>query len=302
MMEKVSYGGWPNCIRLTNGRVELIATTDVGPRVIRFGFVGGQNLFREYKETDGLIGGDEWRLYGGHRLWHAPEAKPRTYAPDNSPVVFAMEANTLKLRQAIEASTRIEKQIEITLDDQEDKVNLVHRLINHNLWEVELAPWCLSVMAQGGRVILPQEHFIPHTEELLPARPLALWYYTDMADPRWKWSTKYIQLRQDPTNPKPQKIGIRNSLGWAAYQLGENLFIKRFPFDNKATYVDFGCNNEIFTNEAMLEVESVGPVTRLAPGAQVEQKETWYLFKRKVNEDDASLDAGLVPLVAKTAL
>jgi hypothetical protein len=301
-MEKVYYGGWPNCVRLTNGRVELIATTDVGPRIIRFGFVGGQNLFKEYKEFAGLIGGEEWRLYGGHRLWHAPEAMPRTYTPDNSPVAFTFEGNTLKLSQIVEAGTGIEKQIEVTLDEKEDRVSLVHRLINRNMWGVELAPWCLSVMAQGGRAIIPQERFIPHTEELLPARPLVLWYYTNMADPRWKWSTKYIQLHQDSTNPKPQKIGLRNSLGWAAYQLGEDLFLKRFPFDDTANYLDFGSNNEIFTNDAMLEVESVGALTRLAPGAQVEQKEAWYLFKQKVGEDDASIDAGLLPLVGKTRL
>ncbi|MCX5770994.1 MAG: hypothetical protein NTZ09_12080 [Candidatus Hydrogenedentes bacterium] len=45
-MEKVPYGGWPNCVRVTNGTVELIATTDVGPRIIRVGFVGGQNVAR----------------------------------------------------------------------------------------------------------------------------------------------------------------------------------------------------------------------------------------------------------------
>jgi hypothetical protein len=26
-MEKISYGGWKNCIRLEKGRIELIATT-----------------------------------------------------------------------------------------------------------------------------------------------------------------------------------------------------------------------------------------------------------------------------------
>ena len=57
MQEKVNYGGWPNCIRLTNGQVELIITTDVGPRVIRFGFAGGQNLFNEVKEQMGKTGG-----------------------------------------------------------------------------------------------------------------------------------------------------------------------------------------------------------------------------------------------------
>ena len=67
-MEKVSYAGWPNCIKLSNGQIELIVTTDVGPRIMRFGFVGGQNLLNEYKDQVGKTGGDEWRIYGGHRL------------------------------------------------------------------------------------------------------------------------------------------------------------------------------------------------------------------------------------------
>ena len=49
----------------------MIATTDVGPRIIRFGFVGEENEFKEYEDTTGQVGGDEWRIYGGHRLWHA---------------------------------------------------------------------------------------------------------------------------------------------------------------------------------------------------------------------------------------
>ncbi|HQE83180.1 MAG TPA: hypothetical protein PLM14_09285, partial [Candidatus Hydrogenedentes bacterium] len=76
-MEKIAYGGWPNCIRIAKGPIELIATTDVGPRIIRFGFSGGHNLFKEFEEHLGQTGGDEWRSYGGHRLWHAPEASPR---------------------------------------------------------------------------------------------------------------------------------------------------------------------------------------------------------------------------------
>ena len=46
-IEKVPYAGWPNCYSLSNGDVELIATTDVGPRIIHCGFVGSQNLFVE---------------------------------------------------------------------------------------------------------------------------------------------------------------------------------------------------------------------------------------------------------------
>ena len=58
-IETANFGGWPNCIRLSNGDIELVATTDVGPRIIRLGFVGGQNLFKNYEATLGRTGGKE---------------------------------------------------------------------------------------------------------------------------------------------------------------------------------------------------------------------------------------------------
>ncbi|MCA9413161.1 MAG: hypothetical protein KC944_18250, partial [Candidatus Omnitrophica bacterium] len=60
-MENVEYGGWANCVRLSNGTMELIATTDVGPRIIRCGFVGGENLFLESTDQLGKTGGEDWR-------------------------------------------------------------------------------------------------------------------------------------------------------------------------------------------------------------------------------------------------
>src|SRR3954467_39599 len=79
-IDKTSYAGWPNCYRISNGEVELIVTGDVGPRVIRYGFVGGQNLFKEFKEQMGKKGEREWQARGGHRLWAAPEDAKDTYA------------------------------------------------------------------------------------------------------------------------------------------------------------------------------------------------------------------------------
>src|SRR5688500_11349363 len=106
-MEKIDYKGWPNCYRLSNGVVDLVITTDVGPRVIRFGFLGEDNEFKEYAEMSGKTGGDEWRIYGGHRLWHAPEAAPRTYFPDNAPVQIEEHAGFVRLIQSVETTTGI---------------------------------------------------------------------------------------------------------------------------------------------------------------------------------------------------
>jgi hypothetical protein len=302
VMARVAYGGWKNCFKLTNGVIELIVTTDVGPRIIRFGTVGGQNVMKEFKDQMGKTGGKEWRIYGGHRLWHAPEAKPRTYGPDNEPVGYDWDGKTLKLTQKVESTTGIGKQIEITLDPTTNHVKLLHRLINNNPWSIEAAVWCLSVMAPGGRVIVPQEPFRAHSDYLLPARPVTLWHYTDMADPRWTWGTKYIQLRQDPTAATPQKIGVFNAQNWVAYYLGEQLFIKKYESYCKP-YPDFGCNTEVFTNSDMLEVETLSPLTNIAPdGGILEHAEHWFIYDAKVGDSDASIDKTVPAFVKKSKI
>jgi hypothetical protein len=299
-MEKVNYQGWENSIRLSNDEIELVATTDVGPRIIRFGFTGGQNIFKEYPEQMGRTGDDEWNIYGGHRLWHAPEAKPRTYWPDNFPIEHKWDGKTLILIQGVEETTGIAKEMEVTLSPDSNHVKVVHRLINKNMWPVDLAVWAMTVTAQNGRVIVPQEPYRAHTDYLLPARPMVLWHYTNMADPRWTWGEKYIQLRQDPAKASPQKIGVANSLGWAALTLRGDVFIKRYSYVEGGEYPDWGCNTETFTNDEMLEVETLGPLTTLDPEEQVEHVEHWFLFKADVGTEEESIDKNLLPLIRQT--
>jgi hypothetical protein len=292
--EKVNYAGWPNCIKLSNNEIELIVTTDVGPRVIRCGFKGGQNLFKEVKEDLGKVGGTEWRSYGGHRLWHAPEAMPRTYSPDNSKVQYKISESSVILSQAIEPETGIVKEIEILMDPSKPHVTLRHRLTNKSLWPIELSAWCLTVMAPGGKAIFPQEDYRPHPDYLLPARPMVLWHYTDLSDPRYKFSPKYIILKQDPAISKKQKFGILNKQGWCAYVLGNDVFVKKFDYDPSASYPDYGCNNETFVNADMLEVETLGPLVKLEPGSTTEHIEHWYIFKSEIADSDQSIDQNLV--------
>ena len=292
-MQKVSYGGWPGCIRLANQNIELIATTDVGPRIIRLAFQGAPNLFKEFADV-GKTGGDTWHNYGGHRLWHAPEAKPRSYAPDNGPIEHQWDGATLKLIQPIETTTGIQKQIDLTLDARHDMVTVRHQLANKNAWTVELAPWALTVMHGPGRAILPQE---PPSSDLLPVRPVGLWGYTNMADARWKWGAKFIQLRCDPAATAPQKIGLGNKQGWAAYCREGQVLLKRFAYDPAATYPDFGCNVECYTRGDMLELESLGALTKLAPNTTVEHIERWYLYKAEIGESDSDIESGLMPLL-----
>lgn len=299
-MEIVNFEGWPNCVRLFNGEIELIITTDVGPRIIRCGYINRQNLLYVSESEKGKTGGSDWHIYGGHRLWHAPEVMPRSYFPDNFTVEYRLDGNTLKLIQPVETTTGIIKEIDITLDPVRNHVNIVHRLRNTNLWTIETSVWAITAHPAGSTAILPQEPYIDPEKDLLPARPVVLWNYTLMNDKRWTWGNKSIKLKHDSAIASEQKIGILNKQGWAACHLNDNLIVKCFEYNPDAVYPDYGCNNEIYVNEHLLEVESLGPLTRILPGTSIEHKEDWYIttLQSKLSADAlGSKDEDFSPLI-----
>jgi hypothetical protein len=299
-LEKVSYLNLPNCLRLSNGAAEVVVTTDVGPRVVRYGFVGGENILGEWSQASVPTEWGEWKPWGGHRLWTAPEAKPRSYSPDNDPVEHESAGPlTIRLIQKRDERAGVQKEMELTLDAEGSGLSLLQRVTNRGAWPVELAAWGLTIMRGGGEAVIPQEPFGPHPEFLLPARPLVLWPFTDMSDPRWTFGPKFIRLRADESSPTEQKVGVMNKQGWAAYRLGETLFVKRFGFDEHAVYPDYGCNCEVFTAGSFIEVESLSPLKRLEPGESIEHVEHWHLFDGfRAGASDDELDAAISPLVA----
>lgn len=296
-MERVEYAGWPTCYRLTNQHVELVVTGDVGLRIIHFSLRGGRNVFYVDPETAGRTGSAEWQLYGGHRLWHAPEDSTRTYVPDNTQVDVTATDHGLSVTQPVEESTGIQKQMVIDLAEDAAEVTVRHRLTNCGVWTVRLAPWALSVMDGGGVGILPLPRRGTHPKDLLPTATLVPWLYTDMADPRWEWGSEHILLRHEPGNSRPQKLGVAPGRPWAAYALEGVLFVSTFTIQYDATYPDRGSVAELFTNDVMMEVETLGPLTHLAPGETAEHVEHWHLFRGvPVPDSEAAVRAHILPL------
>ncbi|PKO21754.1 MAG: hypothetical protein CVU38_13040 [Chloroflexi bacterium HGW-Chloroflexi-1] len=297
-IERINYSGWPNCYRIANDLVDLVVTTDVGPRIIRFGFVGQSNEFKEFPDMLGQVGGEAWRIYGGHRLWHAPEVVERTYYPDNGPVSLEQHPGFVRVIQPVEPTTGIQKELDIRLAPEGAHVRVIHRLRNYNLWAVTFGPWALSVMAPGGTAVIPLPPRGVHPENLQPVNTLTLWAFTDMSDVRWTWGHKYVLLRQDPASARPQKVGALVTDGWVGYARGGHLFVKRFIPVPDAAYPDFNSTVEVFANADFLEVETLGPLVQLAPGASVEHVEDWRLFdgvSQPIGEAD--VEAHILPRV-----
>jgi len=276
-MEKIEFGGWENCYKLTNGIIELIMTSDVGPRIIYLGFIGSKNLFKNESSQMGKINQKFWMSFGGHRLWHTPENSKRTYYPDSKPIEVTEDNDIIRLMQYVEPTTGIEKCITIQIDKTRALVKLDHKLTNRGIWPIETSAWAITVMAQGGKAILPLPPRGSHPNFLLPSNTLAIWPYTNLSDPRWRFGFENIYLQQDPASEAPQKIGLFSIDGWLAYINEGELFIKLTQTNTKGKYPDLGSNLEVFTNSKMLELESLSPMTLIEPNESIVHTEVWYV-------------------------
>jgi hypothetical protein len=263
---------------LDNGFIYIEALANAGPRITHLSVPGGENPLVRLgaKDKRATEYGDLYFI-GGHRLWHAPEALPRTYIPDNDGLTVTDLPDGLCLQGPTEPGTGIAKTIELRLASGRASATFMHTLRNDGLWEVELAPWALSMLRQQGTLILPQPRENSDAQGLLHNRSLAIWPYTRLNDPRLVLRDDFILVRAAPALP-PLKIGYNNPHGWLAYWLDGLLFHKSFDLHPGQPHPDAGCNTETYCNDQFIEMETLGPLTRLAPGASVTLTETWQLF------------------------
>src|SRR5947199_20895 len=162
-----------------------------------------------------------------------------------------------------------------------------------------MACWALTAMNLQGKVILPQEPPQSHDAALGPVRPLVMWSYTNLSDPRLMLGKSFITLTQDPNNKDSEKIGILNKQGWAAYTRNGTLFLKRFAYDPDKTYSDYNVNNETYTDYRFIELESLGPLEKVAPGATITHTENWWLFKNvDLGNDESGIANALEPILS----
>ena len=300
-VEKTEYHGWKNNVKLSNDHVELIVTLDVGPRIISYRALHGKNVFHNFPESIGKSGETEWQNRGGHRIWIAPEGMDISYALDNAPVSkYELTKNGVRVENDPVAPWGIRKEMTVSLAEDSSEVTVRHRLINEKKEPVEIASWGLSVMAAGGLEIIPLPPLGEHPQSLLPNRVIIPWPYTDMSDPRWRFGWKYITLRQT-SDGVPAKIGLSHKEKWVAYYNADSLFVKEVEYIEGATYTDLGSNFETFNCSEMLEIETLGPLRKLAPGQSTEHTEKWRLLgdvPQPASLQEEDLAKWLEPLLA----
>lgn len=302
--------GWPNTYRLDNGLVAVRVLTDVGPRIIDLRAAGGTNLFHVREGEAGGRGEAEWMFRGGWRLWVAPERKDTTYDLDNSACEVATVGNdAIRVTAPTQPNAGIRKQIEVRLAAGEPRVSITSRIANVTDHPLTYAAWSLPVMRPGGRAFVPMD--VGPLDAFDATRKLILWSYAELADPRYRFGDRLIQIDHARVPPPPagqsgrrddeSKIGVDTAQGWSAYLTGGTLFVKRFPHDPRGAYPDGGATVEVYSSHEFLELEHLGPLTTIAPGEEIVFPEDWWLFAAAdIAADEAGAAHDLAAFVART--
>ena len=281
-IKETTYGNFGKCLAISNDAMEVYVTIDIGPRIIKCNLKGTENLMFEdierKKTTDvsSVFGeGKEWNIYGGHRMWLSPEKFPETYYPDCEKVVYSTNATGATFEAPIQAVTGLQFTMNITMDEKEPKFTATHYVKNTKNEPIKGAMWCLSVMGQGGAVVVPQP---TENTGLLANRILAVWPYTNMTDERIFWGKNYIALRQKPEIADSIKYGINNTAGKIAYINHGQALVKSYtPNHPNGEYPDFGVSCEVYACELFTEAETLSELKTIAKGESIVHAETWTL-------------------------
>jgi hypothetical protein len=272
---ETEYKNYGRCVCLDNGIIKLMATVDVGPRIIYFGLCGKENvLFEDTDRNFFMLNKDfgTWYVYGGHRIWCAPEVIPETYLPDNNKVDYTYKDGVLTLTPK---ATCLGKQFSLVCRMKDgNSVEIENRITNCTSKPMRFAPWSITSLTKGGIELIP---LCRDDNGFLPNRTMALWSYSDIKDERFTLTDKYALLKQNPLSEKAFKVGFNVTDGYALYAVGNQLFHKSFGKYEKMTYSDFCCNFETYTNKHFLECELLGEEREYLPSETAVICESWEI-------------------------
>ena len=157
-IETTPFHGWNHTLKISNDSVELIVTTDVGPRIMSYKTNSGSNVLKIFEDQLGSANEKEFRIRGGHRFWLAPEEEVLSYHADNMPANYRRDefSHELLLESLQTRPQDIRKTLGILLADSGSRVTIRHTAANLGELPISLATWGLTVMEPGGMEVIPQ--------------------------------------------------------------------------------------------------------------------------------------------------
>lgn len=255
-----------------SGDVVIGIPLDYGIRIAYLSYKGSDNLFFEQpRDMTALTTADGWRIYGGHRLWIAPEGK-HLYHPDNDPISYEITEDKIILRQKKDPRINVEKTMEIEfLSD--NSLKILHRIKNAGPEKRGFSVWPITCVAPNGIQHIPLRYA---ESGPAPLHKISTWYYTSLGDSRASYTRTGITLKHAVAESL-YKIGIGHPVCPITYTNKGVTFEKSFEICPDMEYPDGNVSYETYMCDHMVEMESLSPFYTVEPGDCAEHTEIWTL-------------------------
>ena len=256
---------------------------DLGPRIVSCRRAGGASMFAQLP-GEGIQTDSGWFSFvGGHRLWVAPEVPELTYLPDDRPPTIDETSTGVSITEP-EGGQPIIRRIDI--DAADDRLIVTHTVRNASEDVLVVAPWAITQFAVGGTAVVPLAREGRDPLGLQASDVVVRWPYTRLDAPELTYHDDWVGVTASDRRQR-LKIGTTNPRGWLAYQLGGQTFVKStLPADDGSGHADLGATAQCFRDHRFLELETLGPLTELRPGASVDHVEVWALLAGHPPPDD----------------
>lgn len=295
---RTNYHGWADSIWVSNGRVEAIVVPAIG-RVMQFRLAGEETgPFWENADLAGVPapsadGGEaqDWRNYGGDRVWPSPQLNWRSVMATNwpPPVGFdgsAVEAQTDGWVVTLESPTdpafgvKVTRRIELAADAPSMEIVTKYEKMDRNT--LDLGIWVMTQLKEpvSLNARLPMLSAFPQGFQPMSGRlpPSQMFEIRD----------RLLTLERDPENS--HRIGLEvGSLVWMDDTTILQIDSPRLPYRN---YPEKGISAIASTQadpQKYVQLDMLSPVRQVRQGDILTQRSTYTLLRR--SELDPKLEA-----------
>ena len=316
VVTRVTWHGWSDALRLSNGVVEAIVVPSIG-RVMAFEFVGapGTNPIFVNKDWTGKSVADAdaatWAAFGGDKLWPSPQADwirhnvrawPPDQAFDGDPEIARVVPGGIRLITPVSTAFAARAVRVITMKAGQPRLYIAQTILKDPDAAnpaVRAAPPADTDSAEEQRVAREQRDgfplgiwsvtqtrgdetvFLPLSKSLTFPRGFAgldAAPVTTYIAPYFTAEGDILRILHDPKVGR--KVGTSSPEGWiAALYSGNVVFSEHYPTPSLGTYPDGGAAAEVYMNPdpSYIEMELLGPVAPLSHSDKVSYNIYWQL-------------------------
>jgi hypothetical protein len=308
----VRENGYEGCIELMNGETRVVLEPNLGGRVLRYEFKGGQVLFLDPAE-DGAVyqpdGPTPMATAGRFDIGpeHTLARHPTLFLGRWTAEITGDRAARLTSQQDPTLGLILTR--EFKLAAQGSHLVCTQTIRNAGMERQRVFHWSRTLAAPDGIAILPLN---PHSRYpkgyavYVPITGVPRGSAIDFRpadEPNIRVRDRLLEFLGPPANPK---YAIDPAEGWMAYLTrNDRLFVKKFPVYPDRVYGEIAANSAcIYYHPRFCELEPIGPVEDLAPGGSASFTEEWWLqefpFPADRQPDLAAIRARVAALVAES--